>query len=142
MKYLITVALLSISLVSSAQTINMSRGVNDDGKNLKLTYKANIDGKYIEYENTFDVKGWSKQQKDLHVKKIIDSLNSSPATPFKTPAYSDINMNDDGSRLILSVDYRSSGQNIKYTKSYDVKGKSQQEKDALVKKVLEGLGVK
>lgn len=135
--------LLIICSVAAAQTRNINRGVHDDGKTLRLTYNLTENDKYVDYENSFDVQGWTKAQKDVLVNRIIDSLNNVPSTQNKKgPGNKTIKINDNGNQLTLMVDYRSSSQNITYTNTYDVKGKSQEEKDALVKKVLDGLGVK
>ena len=143
MKYTITALLVLITVASSAQNVEMTKGVHDDGKTLRLTYKATVDEKQIDYENTFDVNGWTKQQKDLRIKNIIDSLHNTPADARKKPSdYSKVKIVDNGTRLTLFVDYKSAGQNINFTNTYDVKGKTQQQKDVMVRNILAGLGVK
>lgn len=142
MKHVLTFLLIIFCVSASAQTRNMTRGVNDDGKTLKLTYKMTQDDKYVDYENSFDVQGLSKSQKDALVTRIIDSLNNTPAHQKKSAGTRNVKINDDGNHLTLTVEYRSNDQHINYTNTYDVKGKSKEEKDALVKKVLDGLGVK
>jgi hypothetical protein len=143
MKYRVTALLLLITTASLAQNVEMTKGVHDDGKTLRLTYRATVDGKLINYENTFDVNGWPKQQKELRIKNIIDSLHNAPAdTREKISEYSKVKIVDNGTRLTLFVDYKSVGQNINFTNTYDVKGKNQQEKDDMVSRILAGLGVK
>ncbi len=143
MKYNIIGFLLFISITSYSQKVEMTRGVHDDGKTLRLTYKATVGDKYIDYENTFNVAGWNKQQKDLHVRKIIDSLNNAPSNQQKkTGDYSKVKIDDNGSQMTITVDYRSGDQNINYTNTYNVKGKTKEEKDGILKNLLKGLGVK
>lgn len=143
MKHILISFLIIICTTATAQTRNMTRGVHDDGKTLKLTYKMAEDDKYVDYENTFDVQGLSKAQKDALVTRIIDSLNTAPSTQKKgVTGNRNVNIHDNGIQLKLMVEYRSGGQNINFTNTYDVRGKSQAEKDAMVRKVLDGLGVK
>jgi hypothetical protein len=143
MKYTITALLLFITTASSAQNVEMTKGIHDDGKTLRLKYKATVGNKFIDYENTFDVTGWTKQQKDLRVNNIIDSLhNAASNTKKATSDYSKVKIDDNGSQMTISVDYKSGDQNINYINTYDVKGKTQKEKDAILNDVLKGLGVK
>lgn len=141
MKYIITILFISLCVTSLAQSRDVN--IHDNGKTLKLIYKNNTGDKQINYENYFDVSGWSQQQKDRHIRQIIDSLNNSPAkTEMKLPDYEAIKISEVGDRLTLTVDYKSASQNIKFSNTYDVKGKSKEEKEAMVKKILEGLGIK
>ena len=143
MKYRITALLLFITTASLAQNVEMTKGVHDDGKRLKLTYKASVDDKLINYENTFDINGWTKQQKELYIKNIIDSLHNAPSNTKKsTSKYSKVKIIDNGISMTVSVDYKSVDQNVNFTSTYDVKGKAQHEKDAIVNSILAGLGVK
>ncbi|MCW3074564.1 MAG: hypothetical protein JWP69_1633 [Flaviaesturariibacter sp.] len=143
MRFTIIAILLFFANTSSAQNVEMTKSVHDDGKTLRLTYKATVDDKRINYENTFDVDGWTKTQKDLRIKNIIDSLHNAPGeTRKKVADYSKVKIDDNGTRLTLTVDYKSAGQTINFTNTYDVKGKNQPEKDAMVAKILAGLGVK
>jgi len=143
MKYFITILFISLCITASAQTKDVN--IHDNGKTLNLKYKSGSGDNQVNFDNTYDVSGLSKQQKDLLIRRVIDSvsLHGTPAkTDTKSPAYQSIKIDDDGNNLTLSVDYRSAGQSIKFTDTYNVKGKTKEEKDEMVKKVLDGLGIK
>lgn len=65
-----------IAFAASAQnkTNSVSQSVHDDGKVLTLKINAIKDNTIIDYNQQFDVTGWSKLQKDAMVRRITDSL--------------------------------------------------------------------
>lgn len=52
----------------------INKNINDNGKTLSIKVYAIMDDKVIDYENSFDVDGWSKWQRDSLVRRITDSL--------------------------------------------------------------------
>lgn len=137
MRYLLSLLFLSICLAGAAQnSSSVTKSINDDGKTLKLKYEAIRDGRTINYENEFAVNGWNKQQKDALVNTIIDSLQNTQA-PQRNFIHKQID--DDGETLTISVDAVQEGRKVNYKNSFDVKGKSQKQKEAIIREVMTSL---
>jgi hypothetical protein len=68
--------LLFISAAVNAQTktTSVSKSVNDDDKTLSVKIHYVADDKKVDYENSFNVEGWTKAQKEALVRRITDSL--------------------------------------------------------------------
>ncbi|MBD0286794.1 MAG: hypothetical protein ICV84_17500 [Flavisolibacter sp.] len=140
MRYLLFILLLGFCITSTAQqnSRSVTRSINDDGKTLKLKYEAVRDGHTINYENEFAVNGWNQQQKDSLVNAVIDSLQN---TKTQQRSYMNRQIHDDGETLAITVDGVKDGRRVSYKNSFNVKGKSQKEKDALVKEVMTSLNL-
>lgn len=52
----------------------IEKTIQDDGKTIRLLFNSSKDGKEINYDRVFEVKGMSKAQKAELVKKVTDSL--------------------------------------------------------------------
>lgn len=50
------------------------KSVRDDDKTLTIRIRYMSDNKNLNYENSFDVEGWSKAQKNALVRRVSDSL--------------------------------------------------------------------
>ena len=143
MKYLHLISFVLISAMTCAQkSSSVSKSISDDDKTLKLSYKVMADDKFIDYENSFDVAGWSKTQKNLLVDHIIDSLNNAPSKQPSVTTDRTIKIDDNGQTLTVTVDSKAKDHEIHYSNSFDIKRKTQKEKDAMVRKVLASLGLK
>lgn len=82
MKKILTILLAGVSTLASAQhKIDLSRSVDDNGRNLTIRVNGTIDGKAIDYEKTFRVAGLSKEEKAEIKEKVFDSLGINVETP-------------------------------------------------------------
>jgi predicted GIY-YIG superfamily endonuclease len=105
---------------------------------LKLKYEVTGSAKSIHYSNEFEVKGWSKEQKDQLVTKIIDSLENNAG---KTRDYLHKKIEDDGTKMKVTIEGRRDSNVISYNKSFDVKGMTQEQKNAIVDELVKSLGL-
>ncbi|MDB5231578.1 MAG: hypothetical protein JWN76_2383 [Chitinophagaceae bacterium] len=70
--------LLAASITGQCQKMSVTRSVNDDGKLLKLAITVENQGRSVNYHQEFDVRAMNQQQKDVLMKRIEDSLKTSP----------------------------------------------------------------
>ena len=119
---------------------SVSKTVSDNGDSLKLKYEVICADKSINYSNQFYVKGWSKDQKDQLVTRIIDSLENNPATAPDTENVTR-HISDDGQTMKVEIEATKNGNKISYNKSFNVKGLSKQQKKEIVNDVLKSLGL-
>ena len=137
--YLLPFFFLSICLAGAAQnSSSVTKSIHDDGKTLKLKYEAITNGRVINYENEFAVSGWSKQQKDDLINTVIDSLQS--AKPGQRN-YINKQIDDNGETLTVSIDALQNGRKVSYKNSFNVKGKDQKQKEAIIKEVMTSLNL-
>ncbi len=71
--HVMTTALASPKTNTSTSAITQS--VKDDGKTLHLIINSNQAGKEVNYDHTYAVAGLSRQQKEVLVKRVTDSLH-------------------------------------------------------------------
>jgi len=137
MKLLFILGCLLMTVTAMAQKPrSTTKSISDDGVTLKLKYE--VPDKSINYANEFDVKGWSKDQKERLVNRIIDSLNNNGGSSTQ---YVNRHIHDDGKTMTVTIDANKNGQQISFNKSYDVKGLTKQQKDAIIEDLLKGLGL-
>lgn len=160
MKNLAILLLSTFSLCASAQTkkSDVKQSVSDDGKTMHITVKSNQNGKAINYERTFMVKDMNRQQKDALLKHVNDSLGikvppapPAPHLPASTSALAKNSssrsqtetktVKDDGKTLRIVVNSTKGGKEVSYDKTFPVKGMSKQQKEVMVKKITDSLGV-
>ncbi len=160
MKKLAILLLSTFSLAVSAQTkkSDVKQSVSDDGKTMHITVKSNQNGKAINYDRTFMVKGMNQQQKDALLKHVNDSLGikappAPPAPHLPASASASVKNNsshsqtetktvkDDGKTLHIVVNSTKGGKAVSYDKTFPVKGMSKQQKEVMVKKITDSLGV-
>ncbi len=145
MRYLAILLLLNIICISAnaQNSSSLSKTINDDDKTLTLIYKVDSDARHINYENSFDVRGLTKTEKNALVDRIIDSLNNTASNTKRTVTKdSIIKINDNGQKLTVTVDAVSKDRTIHTSRTFDVKGKTKEEKDKMIKKALESADVK
>ena len=139
MKFPVLFALAIFHLSAAAQDPrSVTKSISDDGTVLHLKYEVTGHNKNIRYSNQFDVSGWTRQQKDQLVKRVIDSLESNGSTKGD---YLHKKIDDNGSTMQVWIEGRKKDQVISYNKSYDVKGKTEAEKNAIIDELLRGLGL-
>lgn len=89
MKSLLTLLLLNVGFVATAQTSRQSTThtqVNDDGKTMSVRVEGEVDGRAIDYQHTFDVARLSGPAKDDLKHRILDSLGiGEPSKPLLPP---------------------------------------------------------
>lgn len=56
------------------KTASVIKSVHDNDTTLTIRIRYVSDKKKVNYENTFDVEGWSKDQKNALVRRISNSL--------------------------------------------------------------------
>jgi predicted GIY-YIG superfamily endonuclease len=125
--------------VSAQHSRSTTKTITNEGNTLKLKYEVTGKGKNISYSNEFDVPGWSKEQKEKLVKHIVDSLENSAGIQKD---YLHQRIDDNGETMNINIDANRKGQVITYHKSFNVKGKTQAEKNAMVDDIMRGLGLK
>ncbi len=74
---------IAISARAQSKSSSVTRSIHDDDKTLSIKVHAIVDEKKIDYENTFNVEGWSKAQKDALIRRITDSLGISQRKVIK-----------------------------------------------------------
>lgn len=77
MKTLLTLVLLNVGVVATAQTARQSTThtqINDDGKTLSVRVEGQVDGRAIDYQHTFNVARLNDAAKDALKHRIFDSL--------------------------------------------------------------------
>lgn len=88
-KYSLLLLLAALATGAMAQEkkeySSISKSISDDGKKLdiKVSFKAKGE-KTQQYENTFDISGLNKVEKEALVSRVMDSLgipHNTPATP-------------------------------------------------------------
>ncbi len=140
MKLLFIALFLGLTLtVASQETRSTTKNISDDGKTLKFKYEVKAEGKNIRYYNEFEIAGWTKVQKDQLVSRIIDSLENNTQSQGD---YMHKRIDDTGENLTITIDGRKKGKTITYNKSFDVKGMTKAQKDAILEDVLKYLGLK
>lgn len=92
MKTLLTLMLLNVGVVATAQTARQSTThtqINDDGKTLSVRVEGQVDGRAIDYQRTFDVARLNDESKDALKHRIFDSLGigepPKPPLPLTPP---------------------------------------------------------
>jgi predicted GIY-YIG superfamily endonuclease len=139
MKLPLIIACLIIAAATSAQeSRSTTKSISDDGDKLSVKYEVRGSGKSINYSNEFEVKGWTKQQKDQLVSRIIDSLENNSA---KTRDRLSTHIDDDGVKMKVVINGRRNGNDISFNKTYDVKGMNQEQKKAIVEELIKSLGL-
>ena len=139
MKLPLIIACLFIAAATSAQeSRSTTKSICDDGDKLTIKYEVKGSNKSINYSNAFEVKGWSKGQKDQLVSRIIDSLENNGG---KTKDYLSKKIDDDGVKMKVTIEGRRNGNDIIYNKTYDVKGMNQEQKNAIIDEAVKGLGL-
>jgi spore coat protein CotH len=80
MKKILYITCTFVALQAAAQTkqkhdkVNLSKNYSDDGKTMHVKISGTINGKSIEFDRKYNLKGLSAAQKDSVKKHIIDSL--------------------------------------------------------------------
>src|SRR6185312_12920847 len=75
MKKICLAVCLCISATAFAQkNSSTTQHVNDDGNKLSMKITGSVNGKKINYDRTFDVTGWSDEEKEALKQRVYDSL--------------------------------------------------------------------
>lgn len=92
MKKVLTVVLAGVSTLAFAQKkMDLSRSIDDDGKQLSISVHGTVDGKRIDYDKTFSVADLNKEERSDLTDRILDSLGlekieaPSPPRPPQAP---------------------------------------------------------
>ncbi len=71
----LTIILAAVSTWSlGQQKTQLSRSIDDNGRNLEIRVKGNIEGKEVDYSRSFDVTGLSKSDREALARRVMDSL--------------------------------------------------------------------
>ena len=145
MKYFLVLLLIAAGLVAEAQSSrSVTKSISDDGKTLQFRYEVVGNDKHINYSNQFDISGWSKLQKDQLIARLIDSLEKAPSTSPATAKKGDYlhkRIEDNGTTMKVWIEGKRKSNEITYNNSYDVKGKTEAEKTAIIEDLLRSLGL-
>ena len=75
MKKILTVILASVTSLALAQEkANLSRSIDDNGRNLSIRVSGYVNGRPIKYNRTFEVEGLDKSERTAIADRILDSL--------------------------------------------------------------------
>ncbi|MVN91867.1 hypothetical protein [Mucilaginibacter aquatilis] len=173
MKALFTLLSLSVCLTAAAQKNSkhdLMESIHDDGKIMHVEISGDVNGKAVNYNKKFDIKGLSTAEKDALTQRIADSLGiksshkpvkpiapngngyyTQPPVPPAPPTppnalhirTRDIksSINDDGDTMYLKFNGTYNDKPVKYERIFDVKGKTAQEKNDLIKSITDSLGI-
>lgn len=165
MKIISTFLLSVCCLAASAQKKshnNFSQHIHDDGKTMSIVIEGNSDGRTVNYNRTFNVTGMSPMQKDALTKRITDSLGMGsvhrpkqskapvgPVPPPSTPLsdnkheaqHVNSDIDDDGKTMHIKINGSQRNRTFNYDRTFEVKGMTAKEKNALAKHITDSLGV-
>jgi len=164
MKIFITLLLSICYLLASAQKKtqkSLSKSIHDDGNTMTIVINGEASGHPIDYSRTIDVTGMSEFAKKALTKSIIDSLGienvtpsvppTGPVTPLRSMTTSQNNhagsnrisssIHDDGKTMRVKFNGRRDDKYLNYNKSFNIKGISVKEKNAVLKHITDSLGV-
>jgi len=83
---ILTLILAGVSSLAVAQKkIDLSRSIDDDGEKLTVRVNGTIDGKIIDYDQTFKVADLTKEEKNALTDRILDSLGVGRVEPPAAP---------------------------------------------------------
>ena len=90
MKKVLTIVLAGVSTLAFAQKkMDLSRSIDDDGKQLSISVHGTVDGKRIDYEKTFSVADLNNEERNNLTERILDSLGlekiEAPSPPPQAP---------------------------------------------------------
>src|SRR6218665_154958 len=87
MKYGLTLFASLLCLVSYAQknSLSVSKSINDDGKVMSINVNGYINGKAINYNRSFNISGFSKQEREDLRTSIYESLGINTVLPPDVP---------------------------------------------------------
>jgi hypothetical protein len=173
MKSFLLPALLVLTVSSMAQgNISITHTVNDDGKTLSIKITGTANGKAIDYDRAFDVKGMRAVQKNALKDKVYDSLGlHAPALPHMSvpsqlpntaePTISSVSRNNELYTIggnhpftkeirynpqtgLLHMKYRfvENKEEILLERSIDAKDKTKEERDQIIKKYEQEIGLR
>jgi hypothetical protein len=168
MKFLFTTIGLACCLVASAQKNerkDIHQSIHDDGKTMQVDVTGNANGRDINYHRTFNISQLSAQEKKALTRRIADSLGIESNEPPVPPAPPRVNVNappappappavgvnsrsnshssihDDGKTMSISINSFNGTKSVNYQKSFRIDGMSARQKQALVKRITDSLGV-
>jgi hypothetical protein len=164
MKTLITLLLSGCFLLASAQKKShksLSQSIHDDGKTMTIVINGEAGGHTIDYSRTIDVTGLSESAKKALTKSITDSLEIKIPTPPVPPvapvsavppvppvhaanmsnSHISSSVHDDGKTMQVKINGQRYNKTFKYNKSFNIKGMSFKEKNAVLKHLTDSLGV-
>jgi hypothetical protein len=156
MKIITTLLLSACTVMVMAQKNKQSlhQDIDDDGKTLTIKINGTTDGKTISYRKQFNVAGMSQQAREAIVSRITDSLgikrNVHTPVPPVVPAHSSTTsvtssvhttVREHGDTMTLKIIGTRNNAPLNYDRTFKVKGMSKQEKDAIVRRITDSLGV-
>ncbi|WP_158826239.1 hypothetical protein [Mucilaginibacter lacusdianchii] len=160
MKNFITIILLSglVYTTQAQQKVhqNLHKSVHDNGTTMQVNISGTTGKKSVYYNQSYNIKGWTQSQKDALLKRIADSLQiQDPPPPPQPPvpptrpgvnaeaknAHINSSINDDGAVMSLDFSGTSKNKTFSYSRTFNVKGMSKQQKAALIKHVTDSLGI-
>ena len=138
MKKVLTILLAGVSTLAFAQKkIDISRSINDDGKQLSISVHGTVDGKRIDYNRTLSVEGLSKQEGTDLADSILGSLGlekikalAPPHAP-KSPAHFSADKSDNAAPMTVWVEEDTPDAPAENAKPYDKKIKYDSESGEL-----------
>jgi len=157
MKFIATLLLSACSLVALAQhktKQSLHQDIDDDGKTLTVNISGTSGGKNIQYYRQFNVAGMNKQKKDAMLNRITDSLginrHNNPSVPPAPAANSSSrsvtssvhsSVKEHNDIMAITVIGTINNEPVNYNRNFKVKGLSKQQKDAIVRRITDSLGI-
>ena len=128
MKKVLTILLAGVSTLAFAQKkIDISRSINDDGKQLSISVHGTVDGKRIDYNRTLSVEGLSKQDRTDLADSVLSSLGldkiKAPAPPRapKSPAHFSADKSSNAALVTVWAEDDTPDTRVESPKPYDKK---------------------
>ncbi len=138
MKNLLLILLLIFSATVFAQT-GFTKSITDDGKTLHIKINCDADSKKIHYHQQLSVDGLNKDQKDEMVSNIVDSLLL--AVP-QLQADISKKIKDNSVIMDLEITIETKKLHVHYEEQFDIKGKTQIQKDSLINRITDSLKIR
>ncbi len=169
--YTLLLSACSMAVVAQTKTSKnrVSQRVSDNDKTMQISINGDIDGRAVNYDRTFDVSNLNQAEKDALKQRIADSLglgSNINQTPVKTggavnvpaippvpatPALGDFksrttqhlstSVHDDNGTMHVQIKGYQAQKQINYNRTFNVKGWSATQKEAMVKRITDSLGV-
>ncbi|WP_153796209.1 lipoprotein 17-related variable surface protein [Foetidibacter luteolus] len=84
--FFVTAALLVASYGFAQKHSSLSQSIHENENKLTIKIKGDIDGKKVDYYRTFNITGFSKQQREELKERVFDSLGIAPPAAPVAPA--------------------------------------------------------
>jgi hypothetical protein len=82
MKFILLALTIFISCAVAAQNTSITKNIHDNGKTISITVKGIVNGKKINYSNTFNSEHFSNSEREKLISHVYDSLGVRAFIPY------------------------------------------------------------